>query len=325
MKTFEEKMTCFGAVLIIIISTCVLFIAYTMNSISKSLDTDLSDLPLGTPGKELLFVDLFSIYLISPDGTPQLISTQAGSEPSWSPDGKQIAFSSDSRSQSKIYVMNADGSNLQQITFGLGNDRAPTWSPDGTQIAFSSNRHNNEYKVYTMKADGSDVKQITFGRGNDQTPVWSPNGMKLAFSSDRGRGDYKIYIMNTNGSDIRQITFGIGDERTPAWSPDGMQIAFSSFVQTRSTAQNIQPDDYEIFVVNVGNSQTQRLTFLENFDTDPTWSTDGSQIAFSCEGQNTASDLVSTICVMDANGKNLRRVEERWRGTSPVWRPSSSP
>jgi Tol biopolymer transport system component len=90
----------------------------------------------------------------------------------WSPDSRQIAFTQCCKT-SEIYVVNADGSGLRQLTDN--DDAGPVWSPDGRSIAFMSGRDGNA-EIYVMDADGDNQRNITENSENDVDPAWSPRG-----------------------------------------------------------------------------------------------------------------------------------------------------
>ena len=92
-------------------------------------------------------------------------------EPSWSPDGSQIAFHSPRGRNTGIHVMNADGSGQTRLTY-VAADYSPSWSPDGSQIAFQSRGDNSE--IYVINADGSGRTNITNNVHGDYRPSWSP-------------------------------------------------------------------------------------------------------------------------------------------------------
>ena len=168
------------------------------------------------------------IYAANADGTEitQLTNHDAGDwQPAWSPDGRRIAFVSDRDadrsgypSDSEIYSMNADGSDLTRLTHNDLTNRSPVWSPDGRRIAFSASRGHAHSSIWTMNADGSEIRQF-FGGHN---PIWSPDGQRIAFGNYPGdgdiiRGDNEIYVMNSDGSGMTQLTDNDADDWIEAW------------------------------------------------------------------------------------------------------------
>lgn len=130
--------------------------------------------------------------------------------PSWSPDGRRIAFMSHRDGDFDVYVMNDDGSNVHPLTHNDSDDYFPAWSPDGSRMAFVSRKG-----IYVMNADGSDVQQLTDNEYGDDVPAWSPDGRRIALNSRRGGGETGIYVMNIDGTDVERLTDGYD----PTWSP----------------------------------------------------------------------------------------------------------
>lgn len=121
------------------------------------------------------------IYVINADGT-NLICLIADKEPwipNWSPDSKKLAFrmqyySSSGITMSDLYIVNADGTDLQNLTLNRARYSLPSWSPDGSKIAFASFSYGN-WEIYIMNADGSNLVRITNTPEEDELkPVWSP-------------------------------------------------------------------------------------------------------------------------------------------------------
>jgi Tol biopolymer transport system component len=173
------------------------------------------------------------IYAMDADGSNQvnLTNDPAGDYyfPTWSPDGKRIAFVGsigDNRNYG-IGVMDSDGSNRKMITSG-GRNVSPTWSPDGRRILFASDRDGSE-ALYLMNPDGSNVVRLTVPVGGPTlrpfSPTWSPDGKQIAFISSV-EGNTEIYVMNADGSGSIQLTDTPEIEQYPKWSPDDKHILY---------------------------------------------------------------------------------------------------
>ncbi|HEY1248165.1 MAG TPA: hypothetical protein VGE97_04190, partial [Nitrososphaera sp.] len=170
------------------------------------------------------------IFVMSADGGEQtrLISNDeyvSTSDPSWSPDGEKIAFSSlrkDIDDRKGIFIMNATGSGANAIKLTDDDDAVdyfqPTWSPDGEKIAFVG-----DGEIYVMNADnGRGVTRLTNNNVSDSSPTWSPDGEKIAFQ--RGtefENSSEIYSMNAdNGRGVTRLTNNNVSDSSPTWSPD---------------------------------------------------------------------------------------------------------
>jgi tol-pal system beta propeller repeat protein TolB len=130
--------------------------------------------------------------------------------PSWSPDGRRIAFISYRDGKGEIYVVDVDEGNLRNLTnYPAANDIEPAWSPDGGKIAFVSDRANGVADIYVMDADGRNPRRLTKHPEVDRNPAWSPDGRWIAFMSHRWRGP-NIYVMNVNDRLIKMLTMGSG-------------------------------------------------------------------------------------------------------------------
>ena len=167
--------------------------------------------------------------------------------PAWSPDGSQITFSSFQDASWDIYIMNADGTNVRQLTDGFWGEQA-SWSPDGTQLAFSGYKDGNE-SIFVMNVDGTEVEQLTNADRGDDDPAWSPDGTQIVFSSDRD-GDSEIFVMNADGTNVRQLTDNDDLDEFPVWSPDGSQIIFSNGWKQGITS---------LFVMNADGSEVHSI------------------------------------------------------------------
>lgn len=158
---------------------------------------------------------------------------------SWSPDEQRIVFYSHRDDSAQIYVMNADGGGIKNLSNNQANETDPDWSIQG-HITFQSDLAGNN-DVWVMNSHGKHRQNLTNHPAQEYFGDWSPDGEHLVFSSDRD-GDQDLYIMKKDGSDLRQLTNKAGTDRWPLWSPDGKTITFSRVVDKWSNVFTISPN-----------------------------------------------------------------------------------
>jgi Tol biopolymer transport system component len=238
--------------------------------------------------------------------------------PAWSPNGAKLAFVSNRAGNNEIYVMNSDGTNRVRLTNNPANDHAPAWSPDGSKIAFVSNRTNTD-EIFVMKADGKDVTQLTHklpeqGCQNcisaEESPTWSPDSKKIAFLRRDTIFGWAIDVMNADGTGLSRL-INAGFAARLSWGPTG-KIAFDPHQYDGGFK------DYEIWVVTVNGAVVTRLTNNDTPDDRyPTWSPDGSKIAFESDRSGNFE-----IYAMNANGTGLTRLTNNSAiDGQPAWGP----
>ena len=203
------------------------------------------------------------IHLVNADGSGLVGSTAIPiwERFTWSPDSKKITLGSSCGGWG-ICVMNADGTNLTNLTKSSSIDTRPIWSPDGQRIAFGSNR-NGTRDIFVMNADGTNMVDLTNNNNaTDSSPVWSPDGEKIVFTAVWDDGS-AIFVMNADGTNLINLTSTHpAGGRNMVWSPDGTKIAFVSDID----------DTSEIYVVDADGSNVVRLTNNDVNDNSPVWS-----------------------------------------------------
>ncbi len=245
--------------------------------------------------------DYPQIYLINSDGSDRRpltsFHTSFGNfQPRESPDGKKIAFVYPNGSYGlDIYTMNADGTDMKDITKMTGTDSLFRWSPDGK--IFYSRRDDSSSGfngIWEMNSDGSNKNQLNLPLIS-QKPSISPDGSKIAYSAIDGKGDWGLYMGDLNGHTVsnQHLVFSGGQEGNASWSPDGTQIVYESR----------KDGNLEIYKANANGSNPVNLTRNSALDAQPSWSKNGNKILFISNrgGHNEPY-------IMNSNGLDVQRI-----------------
>lgn len=256
------------------------------------------------------------IYTVSPNGrhlrnlTPD--SPANDDFPSWSADGRMIAFWStrtgpgNPTGDQEIFVMNADGSGLRQVTYNTVDDGGPGWSPDGDRLVFHRwLDDDSQADLMTVRVNGTGERNLTRSPGIlDRYPVWSPDGREILFMRDDSGLENDIATIRPDGSHLRALTATPTDEEGLDWSPDGKRISFHWNVAT--------PDEgWDIYVMRrEGGSPPTRLTTSGGYN--PAWSPDGRKFVFNTD----------QLFTMRTDGSRQRAVLPQFLdGHHPDWQP----
>lgn len=237
------------------------------------------------------------LYVMNPDGSePTLLLAGTSrwppalweADPSWSPDGTRIAFTSYDVTLlqatggcraptwsafycTEIFIIEADGGALVRVTHNAFAERHPTLSPDGAYLVFSSDRtrddHERNAQLFRIRADGTGEEQLTFNNVSNEDPDWSPDGRRVAFTYRRpgiiGFSE-EIAVLDLDTLEITTLLPG----SRPAWAPDGERIAFRCNVS--------------ICLLTSDRQVATPLTAVEGANDDqPSWSPQGDRIVFA--------------------------------------------
>ncbi len=228
--------------------------------------------------------------------------------PSYAPDGRKIAFTTDWRGESEIWaVATVDGTIRPLFSDQHASVWDPAWSPSGTWIVFASNRGGKRH-IWLVRPDGSGLRQLTTGPANDDLPAWSRDSTKVAFVSDR-TGVRNIWVVNANGSGEQQITRLESQDNDPSFSPDGTQIVFAGY--------DVNPDQANLWIIGANGTGLRRLTSGVVHDESPSWSQRG--IVFSSDRLGAGGAL--WVIQPDATGL---RVIPNVFGLDPRWAPDAN-
>jgi len=246
-----------------------------------------------------------------------------------------IAFESTRDGNPEIYVMQADGTEPQNLTNDPAWDVSPKWSPDGQQLAFISNR-TGKFEIFVMDATSAQLRQLTndpeaawggIKQGSrwilmpDSSQLaWSPDGTRLAAThvllnpTDHGWKESQIYLVNVDGSGTVPLTNARSNDFSPRWAPQGQQIAFLRQQYTMLTLMVVNADGVEL--LNLGAD-----AFI--FD----WSPDGSRLAYVISQANNPPDEIWVVRTDDGSPpKRLLQSDGGFAGsqTTLVWSPDGT-
>ncbi len=236
----------------------------------------------------------WDLNVMAPDGSDIRRITDLGlvyGRPSWSSDGSKLAFGAMVNGSYEVFIADADGGGLVQLTDQPGIDWEPWLSPDGSQVLYVSDREGGQFALYLMNSDGSDSRRISNIAGSYCYPAWSPDGQMVLYELSGVLGVMRVDGRPIDG--VLQKQLGPGTD--PVWSPDGSQIAFARYVD----------DNFEVFIADANGGNELRLTKNPAADVNPTWSPDGTTIAFA-----SFRDANWEIYTILADGSDLGRVTD---------------
>lgn len=244
------------------------------------------------------------IYLMSVDGrhvVPFDVSNTIPRTGDWSRFGDKIVFTRAAPTL-QLWIANADGSNILQLTHSTGASTEPRWMPDGATISYQNNDDPFNWGINAIKLDGSDAHRVPNTAKATLGHSWSPDGRVVYGLWDAvpipGSAEYRsvgnLYIADTTAAaPVRLTTNTDCGDSYPEWSPDGTKIVFASCGGGKSS----------IVVIGADGTGRVALTTGEAIDDHPTWSPNGGEIAF----QRGTGDNVD-VWVMYADGSNSHNI-----------------
>lgn len=210
-----------------------------------------------------------------------------------------------------IFIANADGSEVRNLTNNPAYDAEATISTDGSKIVFTSTR-DNDIDIYVMDADGSNVKRLTTEPGYDGGAFFSPDGTKIVYRAYHPTDPdelaefralladglvkpsrVEIFIMDADGSNKKQLTNNGAANFAPFFHPDGKRIIFSSNMHDPTGRS------FNLYMINIDGTNLQRLTNHDGFDSFPMFSPDGKKLVFGSDRNATDERYEINVFIAD--------------------------
>ncbi len=242
--------------------------------------------------------------------------------PSWSADGRYLAYTSYESKNPDIYLYDTVTRTKRRITHSSGLDSGANFAPNGKLVAHTSSR-GDDTDIFTITPAGTERKLLLEGSGLDVDPKFSPDGKWLAWVSGRfGNPHIFVAALSWNGDQPKitgdkRLTFSGWYNATPAWTPESDKIAFGGYDK--------DIDRWDIFIMNPDGTQLERLTLKSGDSESPSFSPNGQLIVFQSNriGDSNAKGL-STLWIMNRDGSNQHRLELTglYDCQTPAWSPN---
>lgn len=189
--------------------------------------------------------------------------------PTWSPDGKKIAFVSFDKERQSVNVVDVNSGRVERISQYPGINSAPAWSKDGRTLALVLSKDGGP-KIYTIDLASHRLTKVTDGSGADTEPVWSPDGNSIVFTSDRG-GKAQVYRVTLGTGKVDRLTFKGSYNTTPSLTPDNKNLV---------TLHRDEDGMFSIATHNLGSGSVRVLT-QASLNESPRLAPNGMMVIYS--------------------------------------------
>ena len=236
----------------------------------------------------------------------QLTSAKYNHDPSWSPDGRKIAYVSFEGESSSVYVQTLRTGVRDKVSARLGVNGAPVFSPDGRKLLLTLTMESGNLDIYSLDLAGQVLTRMTRHPSIDTEAVFSPDGETIYFTSDRSGGPQIYKVANRPGARAERVTFEGNYNARPRISPSGEELAVVHQVQ----------GNFRIAVVDPNTGLTQVLT-NGMLDESPSFAPNGAQIIYATRQRGRG--VLASVSVDGRIHRQIVSVEGEVR--EPVWSP----
>lgn len=202
-------------------------------------------------------------------GQVALASPEPIISPTWSPDGRELAYVSFETRKAVVWVQDLSTGKRRVLADFRGSNSAPAFSPDGQQLALTLSRDGGS-QLFLMNRDGGSPRRLTQSSAIDTEPVFAPDGRTIYFVSDRG-GSPQIYKIGTGGGTPERVTFNGAYNISPAISPDGRTLAFIT---------RVNGGTFRLSVMDLASGTTQQISDTSD-DESPSFAPNGRLIVYA--------------------------------------------
>lgn len=256
---------------------------------------------------------LISILLIIQCKNDPKSTIESAVEKLEEPTGK-IAFTTNRDGNKEIYLMKADGTDLQNVSQHPAMEYGASWSPDSKYLATYSNRNFNP-EIYLLNLETDTSIRLTNDGSDDVLPAISPDGKRIAFMSDRNQKSRSLFLMKIDGSEVRALTDNEAYEESPSWSPDGTSLLFTR--QIRQETDTTHAANGEIFTLDLSTKIATRVSHKDGYDSGAVYDPKGEKIAFYGPGEQSFD-----IFTMKRDGSEITNItKDTLDAYSPSWSP----